>query len=533
MKRFNTHTTMNTFKPWTAYAVLAGGALLGFATVVGINGGFRSPSAVAQTRPTLQSVGVTNGDNSVTLRTLNDMGVNLAEYVKPAVVHVKTVTQRSQDSSGKRIPISGSEGSGFVYRADGYIITNDHVVSGAKEVSIILNDGRELTGRVTSAPEWDVAVVKVDAKDLETLSMADSKQVKVGQMTLAIGSPFGLENSVTFGHVSALGRENMIPDYLKGGDPRFYPDLIQTDAAINQGNSGGPLVDIDGRVIGMISSIASRTGGSNGIGFAIPSNQVRFLADQLISKGKITRSMIGVVPRNLKPIEAKDLAIKNGAYAEDVSPGSPADKAGIKKGDVIVAVANEAIESQMDLRNSMLKNAPGSTVKVDYIRSGKRSSVNIKLEEFKRAATSTVPKGNVDDLGDIFGGDGKMPNIDDLRKRFNPDLEPEKDVEPLREGKARLGVGIENLSDDARKEYKIPSGISGVLINSVEPGSTASKLGLQVGDILISVGDRKVATVNDVTGAMEGVKVGDKRQVKVERYSQNGRISIDQTVTFK
>ncbi len=532
-KRFNTHTTMNTFKPWTAYAVLAGGALLGFATVVGINGGFRSPSAMAQARPALQSVGVTNGDNPVTLRALNDMGVSLAEYVKPAVVHVKTVTQRSQDSSGKRIPISGSEGSGFVYRSDGYIITNDHVVAGAKEVSIILNDGRELTGKVTSAPEWDVAVVKVDAKDLETLSMADSKQVKVGQMTMAIGSPFGLENSVTFGHVSALGRENMIPDYLKGGDTRFYPDLIQTDAAINQGNSGGPLVDIDGRVIGMISSIASRTGGSNGIGFAIPSNQVRFLADQLISKGKITRSMIGVVPRNLKPIESKDLGIKSGAFAEDVSPGSPADKAGLKKGDIIVGVAGEPIDSQMDLRNSMLKNAPGSTVKVDYVRNGKRSSVSIKLEEFKRAATSTVPKGNVDDLGDIFGGDGRMPNIDELRKRFNPDLEPEKDVEPLREGKARLGVGIENLSDDARKEYKIPSGTNGVLINSVEPGSTAAKLGLQVGDILIGIGDRKVATVNDVTSAMEGVKVGDKRQVKVERYSQNGRVSIDQTVIFK
>ena len=126
-----------------------------------------------------------------------------------------------------------------------------------------------------------------------------------------------------------------------------------------------------------------------------------------------------------------------------------------------------------------------------------------------------------------------MPNIDELRKRFNPDLEPEKDVEPLREGKARLGVGIENLSDDARKEYKIPSGTNGVLINSVEPGSTAAKLGLQVGDILVGIGDRKVATVNDVTNAMEGVKVGDKRQVKVERYSQNGRVSIDQTVTFK
>lgn len=524
---------MNTFKPWTAYAVLAGGALLGFATVIGINGGIRPPAALAQTRPALQSVGSTTGDNPVSLRALNDMGVNLAEYVKPAVVHVKTVTQRSQDSEGKRIPISGSEGSGFVYRADGYIITNDHVVSGAKEVTIILNDGRELAGKVTSAPEWDVAVVKVDAKDLETIAMADSKQVKVGQMTMAIGSPFGLENSVTFGHVSALGRENMIPDYLKGGDPRFYPDLIQTDAAINQGNSGGPLVDIDGRVIGMISSIASRTGGSNGIGFAIPSNQVRFLADQLIAKGKITRSMIGVVPRNLKPIEKKDLGVSSGAYAEDVSPGSPAEKAGIKKGDVIVGVASEAIESQMDLRNSMLKNAPGATVQVEYLRAGKRNTVNVKLEEFKRPATTAVPKGQADDLGDIFGGDGKMPNIDDLRKRFNLKPELDQDVEPLREGKARLGVGIETISDQARKQYKIPVNISGVLINSVEPGSTAAKLGLQVGDILTGIGDSKVSTLSDVTQAMAGVKVGDKKQVRVERYSQNGHVSIDQTVTFR
>jgi serine protease Do len=325
----------------------------------------------------------------------------------------------------------------------------------------------------------------------------------------------------------------MIPDYLKGGDPRFYPDLIQTDAAINQGNSGGPLVDIDGRVIGMISSIASRTGGSNGIGFAIPSNQVRFLADQLIAKGKITRSMIGVVPRNLKPIEKKDLGVSSGAYAEDVSPGSPAEKAGIKKGDVIVGVASEAIESQMDLRNSMLKNAPGATVRVEYLRAGKRNTVNVKLEEFKRPATTAVPKGQADDLGDIFGGDGKMPNIDDLRKRFNLKPELDQDVEPLREGKARLGVGIETISDQARKQYKIPVNISGVLINSVEPGSTAAKLGLQVGDILTGIGDSKVSTLSDVTQAMAGVKVGDKKQVRVERYSQNGHVSIDQTVTFR
>ena len=524
---------MNTFKPWTAYAVLAGGALLGFGTVVGINGGIHPAAAVAQSRPALQPVGATSGDNPVTLKALNDMGVNLAEYVKPAVVHVKTVTQRSQDSEGKRIPISGSEGSGFVYRADGYIITNDHVVSGAKEVSIILNDGRELPGKVTSAPEWDVAVVKVDAKDLETLAMADSKQVKVGQMTMAIGSPFGLENTVTFGHVSALGRENMIPDYFRGGDTRFYPDLIQTDAAINQGNSGGPLVDVDGRVIGMISSIASRNGGSNGIGFAIPSNQVRFLADQLISKGKITRSMIGVVPRNLKPIEMKDLGLKAGAYADDIAPGSPAEKAGLKKGDVIVAVEGEPIETQMDLRNSMLKNAPGKTVKIDYVRGGKQSSVSIKLEEYKRPASAKLPTDPNGDLGDIFGGDGKMPNIDELRKRFKIEPNTEQDVEPLREGKARLGVGIESITEDSRKQYKIPAGLQGVMVSSVEPGSVAAKLGLQVGDILTGIGDQKITSVVDVTSAMATVKIGDQKQIKVERYSQSGHVSIDQTVTFR
>lgn len=527
---------MNTFKPWTAYAVLAGGAFLGFATVVGINGGLRPVAAIAQTRPALQNVGATTGDNPVTLKALNDMGVNLAEYVKPAVVHVKTVTQRAQDSDGKRIPISGSEGAGFVYRADGYIITNDHVVDGAKEVTVILNDGRELPGKVTSAPDWDVAVVKVEATGLETLGMADSKAVKVGQMTMAIGSPFGLENSVSFGHVSALGRENMIPDYMKGGETRFYPDLIQTDAAINQGNSGGPLVDIDGRVIGMISSIASRSGGSNGIGFAIPSNQVRFLADQLISKGKITRSMIGVVPRNLKPIESKQMNLKSGAYSEDVSPGSPADKAGIKKGDVIVKVEGEAIESQMDLRNSMLKHAPGTTVTIDYIRAGKPQSVKIKLEEYKRPATLDTPKAKVEDLGDIFGGDGQMPNIDELRKRFNlkgDGSAPQKDVAPLREGKAKLGVGIENMSEEERTKNRIPSDVTGVVINNVEPGSVGAKLGLQVGDVIVQLGSRKIGTVADVMSAMESVQWGDKLQVKVERYSQNGHVTIDQTVTFK
>lgn len=530
---------MNTHRPWTAYLFLVAGAALGFGTVVAINGGVRTAPAMAQQRTLATTVGAKRTEDVGSLRALNDTSVNLAEFVKPAVVHIKTVTERATDKDGKRIPISGSEGSGFVYRSDGYILTNDHVVNGAKEVTVIFNDGREVSGKVTSAPEWDVAVVKVDQKDLETLAMADSKEVKVGQMTMATGSPYGLENSVTFGHVSALGRENAIPD---GMDYRFYPDLIQTDAAINQGNSGGPLVDIDGRVIGMISSIFSRNGGSNGIGFAIPSNQVKLLADLLIKDGKVDRAMIGVVPRNLKPIEKKDLGLTGGAMVESVEPGSSADKAGLKKGDIITRIGSEEITSQIDLRNSMLTNKAGSTVKITFQRGKESKSADVKLSEFK--VERKLPQGqqdgqrlSPDELGDLFGN-GKMPNIDDLRRRFkdldgNGDKKIEPDVAPLSEGKPRLGVGIEALNDENRAQFTVPKDVKGVLITSIEPGSVAARIGLKVGDVILKLGSKDVSTPNELIEQVSTYKLGDVVKIKIGHYTKGTQAIVEQTITFK
>jgi serine protease Do len=524
-------TSMNT----KAYIIIAIGVMGGIGTVGVLVGGRKDvltrPAFVAQPIKAGEP-----GENLAGLRGLNDSFSSLAEYVLPAVVQIRSGAERSSDAQGRRMPTQASEGSGFIYRADGYIITNDHVVSGAKEATVILNDGKELTGTVVSAPEWDVAVIKVKQGDLPTLSLSDSKAVKPGQMVMAIGSPFGLENSVTFGNVSAIGRENVVQDFMMNDGGRFYPDLIQTDAAINVGNSGGPLVNIDGQVIGMNSSIFTRGGGSNGIGFAIPSNQVRLLADILIAKGKVTRSMIGVMPRDLKPYEVKERNGVSGAFVEGISTGSVAEKAGLKKGDLIVQIAGERISSQIDLRNTMLTNAPGTTVKVTYLRDGKQNSVDVKLEEFK---ADPAPKNSLkrspmseDEFGDIFG-DGKVPNLDELKKRFKQNKDDEKDVPPLSSGKPKLGVAIENLNSESRSSNGIPSSVSGVLVTSVEQGSLASRLGMKVGDVIEEFGGKKVTTVTELTRLVSELKQGDNKRIKFSRYGKNGSMNFEQDAEFK
>lgn len=538
----NKANTMKTIKPWTAYVLIIGGFAGGVATVVGLNGGTKPSVALAQRAPFAKTVGSTTGENIETLRGLNTSLADLAEYVKPAVVHIRATNQRLSDDEGKRIPISGSEGSGFIYRADGYVITNDHVVSGSKNVTVILNNGKEYPGKVMSAPEFDVAVIKIEAQNLPTLGIGNSKGVRPGEMVMAIGSPFGLENSVTFGHVSALGRENAISD-MEGipgnsNSTRFYPDLIQTDAAINVGNSGGPLVNIEGQVIGMNSSIYSRSGGSNGIAFAIPSNQVRFLADMLIKNGKVVRAALGLVPRDLKPFEKEEKKIGAGAYVVEVQPGSPADKAGLKEGDIITNIQGKTITSQMDLRNSMLENAPGSTVSVEYWRGGKTAKTSAKIEAAKEIVQQ-VPKPRMrENLEDLFGEGA--PNINDLRKRLEERFKgqgdsKEKDVEPLGDErpKARLGVSIANIDDDERKTHKLPKSVSGVVVTSVEPGSVAEKFGLLPGDVVESIGNKAVGNVSALTEAVGNYKKGESVKIKISRYSsENTSISVEKTIKF-
>lgn len=533
---------MKTVRSWTAYAMIVGGFVAGVATVVSMTGGLKTDFAFAQSAPSVRLVGKISAEESMTLHNLNSSLTNLAEYVKPAVVHIRAITSRASDSDGKLIPISGSEGAGFIYRKDGYVITNDHVVTDADQVTVITNDGREYKGTVKRAPEWDVAVIKISGSDFPTLGIADSKTVLPGQMVMAIGSPYGLENSVTFGHVSAIKRENAVPDAnLIGQAERFYPDLIQTDAAINVGNSGGPLVNIDGQVVGMNSSIYTKTGGSNGIAFAIPSNQVRFIADILIQKGKVVRSQLGIYPRDLKPYEMTERKLNGGAYVDDVSPGGPADKAGIKKGDVIEKIGSKQIDGQIDLRNAMLENAPKTSVKVEYVRDGKSNTAAITLEEAKEVSTNKnsskakVYQYDGKDLGDIFGS----PDMKEFRDRLKDFRSKDKtedddtDVEPLHSGKARLGIEIGNLSAEARKKGNIPDSVHGVVVSRVENGSVAAKNGIEVGDVIESIGGKKVGSVDELTAEVSRLNWGDHTRIKVSRYGKGSQITLEKDVTFK
>ena len=245
------------------------------------------------------------------LRSLNDTFSEIAESVSGGVVQIVPKTAGGSD----RAMATNGSGSGFIYRADGWVITNDHVVGDQSEVTVITRDGREYTGKVYTAKDnqIDLALVKIEANGLETLDLADMRTVRPGQFTMAVGSPFGLESSVTVGHVSALNRPGQVFD-PRIGDYRGYTGMIQTDAAINPGNSGGPLLNIEGEVIGVNSTINTLTGASAGIGFAIPATTVKIVADELIATKKFDRGFLGIeFDRDLKPYEAKEMGIAGGA----------------------------------------------------------------------------------------------------------------------------------------------------------------------------------------------------------------------------
>ncbi len=274
--------------------------------------------------------------------------------------------------------LSKASGSGVIVRADGYILTNNHVVAGADRVEVKLPDGRDLKGEVVTDPRTDLALVKIDATGLPVVQFADSDEVKVGQWAIAMGSPFGFRNTLTVGVVSAL-RSEANPD-----DPPIwqrYPETIQTDASINPGNSGGPLLDIDGRMIGINFLIYSSSGGNVGIGFAIPSNTAKFVMGQLIEKGKVVRGYLGVAPRDLTPVLAEKLGVKEGALIDDVTKDSAASKAGIEVKDVIVKVDGKAVNSAIGLRRVVESIAPGTKVQVVVVRDKKQKTLTVTLGE--------------------------------------------------------------------------------------------------------------------------------------------------------
>ncbi len=339
-------------------------------------------------------------------------------------------------------------GSGFVLSADGYIMTNAHVVDGADELIVTLPDKREFKAKLVGADKrTDVALVKIDAKGLTPVAVGDAKSLRVGEWVMAIGSPYGLENTVTAGIVSAKQRET--------GD---YLPFIQTDVAINPGNSGGPLINMRGQVVGINSQIYSRSGGFQGISFAIPMDEAMRVSDQLRSQGFVTRGRIGVsIDEVSKEVaEATNLGKPRGALVRGVEKGSPADKAGIEPGDVILSFGGRDIQQTPDLPRFVGNTKPGSKADLKVWRQGKERSLNIVVGEFER---------------------------DDAVAAATPD-------KPQKNGSlATFGLTVRNLTDAERKTLNVAGG---VYVESVD--GLAAQAGLRAEDVILAVDNQKVAS---------------------------------------
>ena len=358
-------------------------------------------------------------------------------------------------------------GSGFILSGDGYIVTNNHVVENARQVIVRLPDRQEFDAEVVGTdPRSDLAVLKIDATRLPTLELAANEDVKVGQWVLAIGSPFGLDFSVTAGIVSALGRS--LP--TESGDN--YVPFIQTDVAINPGNSGGPLFNLDGDVIGVNSQIFTRSGGSIGLSFAIPVSVVRNVFTQIRENGVVERGWLGVsiqdVDRNLA--ESFGLDRPQGALIAQVGRGSPAEQAGLQPGDIIISFDGESIETSADLPHVVGLIAPGTVVAATIVREGQEETVDVEVgglgaDEMARVDAGVSPDGSVSLLGMRFG-----------------DAEPE----------VLSGLGISG----------------GVAVLEVTPGSPADEAGVLVGDILTRLGNRPISRTADLEDAAAELEAG-------------------------
>ncbi|HEX4200521.1 MAG TPA: DegQ family serine endoprotease [Chthoniobacterales bacterium] len=379
------------------------------------------------------------------------------------------------------MPNQKALGSGVIISADGYILTNNHVVENSKTIQVTLSDGRKLTAKVIGTdPQTDVALLKVEATNLEPITLADSDSAQVGDVVLAIGDPFGLGTTVTEGIISAKNRTR-----VTSGDAD--EDFIQTDAAINPGNSGGALVDIEGRLIGINASILSRSGGNQGIGFAVPSNLCRWVADSLITKGKVERGYLGVHIQTLTPELAKAFNSNRvqGAVVIDVSPNSAAEQAGFKSGDVVVEFNNRPIESADQLKLQVAETPPGSAIPVQVDRNGQVMSFNVTLKELNSDALAK-----------------NEPNV----SRGEHD--------------ALTGVEVTNLDRDARDELKVPNTVRGTLITQVEPSSPAYEAGLRENDVILEVNRQPIQSTEDFTKATTGKGGSGETLVKV--WNQNG-----------
>jgi serine protease Do len=444
--------------------------------------------ALAQTAP------VNPPSAAPTLAVLPDFTALVAQ-VKPAVVSI-TTTEKSDaaEAEAPHLPfpfnqmvpqmphgLRQARGSGFIVRADGLIVTNNHVVKDGSSFKVLLDDGTELAAKVVGAdPRTDIALLKVEAgHPLPYIQLGTSRDVKPGQWVVAMGNPFGLGGTVTAGIVSAVSRDI-------GAGP--YDQFIQVDAPINPGNSGGPLFTLDGKVIGMNSAIYSPSGASVGIGFAIPSDMIRAVEQQLAQNGKVVRGYVGVGIEKMTPTLAKALRLPtdSGALLASIEAGSPAARAGLEPGDLIESVNGQKIADPRDLAMTVASVAPGQDANFRILRDGQDRDVTVHVGEMPAEKTAQAH-------------------------------------EAAPAGHGQLGLALGSLTPDEREQLSVPDGTKGAVVRAVKPGSPADQAGIQAGDVIVGVGTRKVASPDDATRAIDEALTGKDRSVAL-RVLRDGNI---------
>ena len=450
---------------------------------------------------------IRNADASETPENLRQAIEQVAKQSIPAVVHIQ-VTEYQEVQN----PLSGlgddpylrqffglprnmpkkfrremmGIGSGVIIDPKGYIVTNNHVVGGASKIIITLSDGRafaeDKVSVVGTDPKTDLAVVKISASEnLPSLELADSDKVQVGQWVVAIGQPEGLTESVTQGIISAKHRSGIT-------HPTAYQDFLQTDAAINPGNSGGPLLDLDAKIVGINAAIASKSGGFEGIGFAIPSNMAQYVSQQLIAHGRVVRGWLGITMMDVTPALAKEkkLSTNEGAYVVETIPGSPADSAGLKKGDVIVGYEGKPITNSGMLRNEVARASVGQNINMTILQNDRKEQVSVKIASEK-----------------------------EQQKVMHAALKKE------------VGISIRPLNEEEAQKYGLKE-LHGVMITAIEPGSPFAKAGFEKDDAIISIEGQPVDNVSELDLLLNALPSGQKVRVMAgdHRSGQVGYVPL-------
>ncbi len=381
-------------------------------------------------------------------------------------------------------PHGGGMGSGIIVSGDGYILTNNHVVAGSQELTVTLPDKRDFKATLIGTdPKTDLAVLKIDARDLPTVVWGDSSSLQVGEYVLAVGNPFGLNSTVTLGIVSALGRGRM--------GITQYEDFIQTDAAINPGNSGGALVNTSGQLVGINTAIFSQSGGSEGVGFAVPTSMAKPIYESLVKTGKVVRGYLGIGIQDVTKDLAQSFGLKHtkGALVSDVKEDSPAERAGLKTGDVIVRYQHTAIEDATALQRHVTKTAVGASASLRVIREGHEHDLTVTIGEQSETVTTARTEG---DAGDH----------------------------------ALAGLAVQDLDRATAKELGVKAGIKGVVITDIAPGSPGEQAGLTRGDIIREINKQPVHSVTDFERVAASLKKDQPALMLINRRGASLFVSV-------